>query len=387
MFPHILSNLFFAFLQILGGSGQSIVLPMWLAYLKGSAPYFVLLFASIAFVIIFGVILIVYAIFFPKKLAPILVTKDDVTTTISQSFLLTKRIHLILFFIGFMDSMNGFFAVFSSPSSRTSLPIQASLGVTLIPITIIVRWIVLKRKPTAKQYIAIAVIMLGVIVTMIPTIADFDASGINGRGHASPFTRIVWPCLFIFAFVPAAFMNVLSESVLKDVESLNVVVFLFWTSLYQVITDLAFFWADLIPGFGMSSSIHSFGQHLANGFSDTIHSRDAAGLAILFIAFYVISYLGTNMLIRNDEGATWSAVIGNFSTPICVLWWYLFQISPFKFDPHFPHYGWYVVCGSLVLTIASFYYKRYSIQNHLLLDDNNEMGRINTSGGYIPLPV
>lgn len=350
-----IQNLFFAFLQVIGGTGQSITLPMWLAYLKGSAPYFVLLFASIAFVVIFGLVLVFYALFAPKKLSNNSKMEYGV-----NPFLLTRKLHLMLFVIGFADSMNGFFAVFASPSSRTSLPIQASLAVSLIPITIGVRYVILKKKPTKFQWGAILVVILGVLITMVPTIANFDSSGVNGRGDESTFARIFWPCIFMFGFVPAAVMNVVSESTLKDTKTLNVIVFLFWTSLYQVITDLVFFGADLIPGFGMSKNIHEFNLHLSNGLSDTFHNGSAAGLALLFISFYVISYLGTNMLIRNDEGATWSAVVGNFSNPLCVLFWYLFQEQPFKWLPHFPDYAWYTVCGSLILFVASIVYKKYS---------------------------
>ena len=65
--------------------------------------------------------------------------------------------------------------------------------------------------------------------------------------------------------VPAAVMNVIEEKSLKlqDVTSrkrVNLIYFLFWTSLFQLITVGMFFWADIIPGFGNTKNICEFGK-------------------------------------------------------------------------------------------------------------------------------
>ena len=225
----------------------------------------------------------------------------------------------------------------------------------LIPMTILVRYVIIKEKPTKYQSVSVIVIIVGVLINVVPTIFNLDESGINGRGHQTKFNQFFWVCVFIASFIPAAFMNVYGEVVLKKNE-IKLEVFLFWTSLYQVLTDLTLFWLDIIPGFGSSSGVGEFGSHLKNGFIDTAHSPQ---FAIMFIGFYCISYIGSNGLIRNSEGATWSAIVGIFTSPICVMFWFLFKEKPFSWDPHFPTYGICAVVGTIIMTAGSYYYNKH----------------------------
>ena len=74
-------------------------------------------------------------------------------------------------------------------------------------------------------------------------------------------------CLFlkILFQVPAAVTNVIEEKSLKlknvtSGKGVNLIYFLFWTSLFQLITVGMFFWADIIPGFGNTKNISEFGK-------------------------------------------------------------------------------------------------------------------------------
>ena len=65
-------------------------------------------------------------------------------------------------------------------------------------------------------------------------------------------------------------MNVLEERSLKRRDprtrttgsgQVNLFYFLFWTSLYQLLTAAFLFWTDVIPGFGTASgSVKQFGE-------------------------------------------------------------------------------------------------------------------------------
>ena len=60
-------------------------------------------------------------------------------------------------------------------------------------------------------------------------------------------------------------MNVVEEKGLKlqnrtERKGVNIVYFLFMTSLFQLLTVWLFFWADIIPGFGNVKNIHEFGK-------------------------------------------------------------------------------------------------------------------------------
>ena len=58
-------------------------------------------------------------------------------------------------------------------------------------------------------------------------------------------------------------MNVIEERGLKlelthAKSRVNLVFFLFWTSLYQLLVALCLFWADFVPKFGYADNIHHF---------------------------------------------------------------------------------------------------------------------------------
>ena len=55
-------------------------------------------------------------------------------------------------------------------------------------------------------------------------------------------------------------MNVLEEMSLKDSRKVNLFYFLFWSSLYQLLTIGLMFWTDIIPGFGYTNNINEFGE-------------------------------------------------------------------------------------------------------------------------------
>ena len=65
--------------------------------------------------------------------------------------------------------------------------------------------------------------------------------------------------------VPATVMNVISERGVKmenqtSRRKINLVYFLFWTSLYQLICVGSLFWLDILPWYGHVDSISEFGR-------------------------------------------------------------------------------------------------------------------------------
>lgn len=142
-FPHcviILLTITFAVVAVVGQVGQNVTLPLWSSATQGNCgsqsnrsnhsthaasmdPYFVLSFASLSFVVIFGITTLVIAIVHPSS-----ITKDDLTFPQWQFFL-----------IGLFDALNGLLVVYASPSIRTAPFLQAVLGNFLIPLTILFR--------------------------------------------------------------------------------------------------------------------------------------------------------------------------------------------------------------------------------------------------------
>ena len=140
-------NVLFAALAVSGQVGQNVTLPLWASaaspscvhhagghndsnasnqtngtsYEPSMDPFFVVSSASFSFVIIFGVLTLVSALF--KA-----VTAEDLRFPQWQ-----------LFLIGFFDALNGILVVYASPPARTAPFLQAILGNFMIPLTIVFR--------------------------------------------------------------------------------------------------------------------------------------------------------------------------------------------------------------------------------------------------------
>ena len=164
-------NVCFSAIAILGQVGQNVSLPLWTgatgalrqpncsgggkseedvyisddsesnssnssSYQPEMDPFFVLSFASLSFMVIFGIIT-----------AVILVTQFCVNTFTG------KKVNWVsvqndlkfpqwqLFLIGFFDALNGLFVVYASSPARTAPFLQAILGNFIIPLTILFRWV------------------------------------------------------------------------------------------------------------------------------------------------------------------------------------------------------------------------------------------------------
>ena len=127
--PLFWANMFFAFLAVTGYVGQHVSMPLWVDSTNGntSGPtvdsYFVLSFACLSFVIIFGLGRLLIRIFSPHTLGE---TEKHFP-------------HLLLFLVGLCNALNGLLVVFASKGTRTPPYLQAILGNFVIPLTVLFR--------------------------------------------------------------------------------------------------------------------------------------------------------------------------------------------------------------------------------------------------------
>lgn len=98
-------------------------------------PFFVLSFASLSFVVIFGTITVILVLV--QVIANALAGKEVVKLITKRDDLLFPQWQLVL--IGIFDALNGVFVVFASMPKRTAPFLQAILGNFTIPLTIFFR--------------------------------------------------------------------------------------------------------------------------------------------------------------------------------------------------------------------------------------------------------
>lgn len=119
-------------LVVLGSSfGQTVLLPLWIDSIKDELSsaafvdrYFMLSLASVSFVVIFGLAILLIRIFSPK----------DIGET-ERNFP-----HFLLFLVGLLAALNGVLAIFASNREKTPRSLEAILGTCKIPLIILFRW-------------------------------------------------------------------------------------------------------------------------------------------------------------------------------------------------------------------------------------------------------
>ena len=131
--PRVALNSVLVLITVLSGLGQAAGLPLFVDGVHKAGPYFVLIFASAVFAVIFAAICV--PLYFAGRIG-----KREWSYPQWQ-----------LAAIGVFDAFNGILTVYASPQSRTPGFLQAILGNVAIPITFLLTFIVLRRLPGFGQ--------------------------------------------------------------------------------------------------------------------------------------------------------------------------------------------------------------------------------------------
>eukprot|EP01138_Halocafeteria_seosinensis_P000400 gb/GECG01000413.1/.p1 GENE.gb/GECG01000413.1/~~gb/GECG01000413.1/.p1 ORF type:complete len:431 (+),score=32.07 gb/GECG01000413.1/:1-1293(+) len=382
-----------ALLLVIGQTTQNVSLPIWNDSLgNNGGPYFILFYATAMYSVLFFAAVLVLC--YQGK-----IKRTDI-----------EYPQLPLILIGVCDAANGILVVYASSPARTAPFLQSILGNFTIPMTILFRYLILKKRDNWKQLACAGAVLGGLFLSLVPSIFGLNKGKGPEKSDQTGAARILWPLAFMIAFVPAAIMNVIEEKALKDkipskessndrslemgeallssergVNStaikedldragcqepaeLNQVWLLAFTSLYQFITIGLTFWTDIIPGFGISGDIHTFGHSFVAGFKCNFGGESCGSSAFafstVFIGAYMLSYIAGAALLRSDEnGATWQAIVVTLVTPLGALFWTLFQHGPpVHFEPEFEQTTWYSVGGLVLMLPAMLLYHLWGAQ-------------------------
>lgn len=360
----LVANVAFAILSVIGQVGQNVSLPLWLAAAQRNAsgngsvdelaesmgPYFVLSFSSLAFVVVFGLSTAVSFLSFPKS-----VNRDTLMFPQWQMFL-----------VGLFDALNGVFIVYASPPVRTAPFLQAILGNFLIPLTIVFRLLIIRKRPTLLKLCCAAAVLVGLIIALIPIMQgdNFDPQDKEAWLQQPKAARILWPLCFVVGFIPAALMNVFEEKGLQDNRKVNLLYYLFWINFHQLWVTALLFWVDIIPRFGTSNDVHQFGDSYwfaLKCFFGGAGCGSSAGIrGTVFISMYILSYISQGLLIRYAEGATFLAIVQTLVTPLGALFWSLFSCTEgcngIEWGPNASNLTYFSIGGLVVIVPAIFLY-------------------------------
>lgn len=206
-------NIVLTILTVVTNLAMNVVLPLYSNSMtkEGHSEYPVLLLSAVWFPVFFFSIVAV-----AKFLNPMM----SIISTVS---------HRMMALVGLLNALNGIFVVYASSTVRTSATLQAILSTSIIPFTVICRYIILRKGVSRARLVCTIIVLIGLFISLEPTI--FNINGTNESSHQrsdlSPFEQVLWPIIFMFGFLPLGIMNAVLEKELKKEETESLL-FLAW---------------------------------------------------------------------------------------------------------------------------------------------------------------
>jgi len=311
----------FSVLNLLAQSAQVVIMPLFIKSFKNGDstkkinPYSVVFICSLFFAIFF-MSLHLYQVF-----------KNNV------NFWINKRVQFYFWLIGTANAFNGLFTVYSSPDTRTPADIQGILCQFSVPFTFLVSYYIRHTRLIPNQMKGAIIVGLGIIVSFVPMIKSL----INGEDEFR-IANLWWSLLFIFGLLAGSLMNVVEDHTFKKfADEENLIIskgqMLAWMNFYQVIMVISCFWADIIPGFGVTHSIHEWAHKLRYGFECIIICKITWLYIILFSSAYIVTYISGAYILRlvtANYNTMWNALVA----PLSVTFWVSFpSLNSMKMTP------------------------------------------------------
>ena len=220
-------------------------------------------------------------------------------------------------------------------------------------------------------------VFIGLFLASVPSMFGLNTNDAF-KTNANGIWVWLWPVIFASSFAPAAIMNVYGENVLKqtshmedddkqtDPRNVNIWYYLFIQSLFQAITIVCFMWLDCIPNFGTSNSWDESMDNIKKDwqlfFGMNGASSDTTIRAIVFVACYTLTYIGTSQMLRFTEGATWAAVVAALVTPLGGMFWLFFELDEdtnwFGWHPDFSIGSAFIISGLIVMSPFIYLYDK-----------------------------
>ncbi|XP_077985154.1 uncharacterized protein LOC144439444 [Glandiceps talaboti] len=339
-------NVFLSVMTIVSNVAMNVTLPLFTESLQGySDPYYVLFSSSFLFFLIFFIILALSKAF-----------------NRSVSFRLSAPMKYAIL-AGILNALNGLLVVYASDPSRTPPVLQAILSTSIIPFTVVSRYIITRVGVGIKRLVCTGVVLIGLFISMEPVIFNIDNADDTGAGgHQSTASRVIWPTIFLFGFLPAGIMNVLMEKIMEKESSAvkaNV-----WVNGFQILTVGCLFWTDFIPGFGTVSSAKKFAENFSQGYrcqyGGDSNCSSVVGPSWLFVASSSFASVFGFLLLRYADGAIYLVIVQAMVTPLGALFWTVFSAEPhFHWHPVFDLATGFTIAGLVIMTPAVILYRQF----------------------------
>ena len=317
--PMNLALAFWTILSILTAISMQIFMPLLLFTFGGAAGVYPVVFiCSILFNLIFWPV-VIYRHFKDK------IANEKLGIKPKRGFI-TRNFTRKLIWIGILDGSNGILSVFSSSPLRVPPVLQPIILQSYMIFTLVFSKIVLGKIYKRRQIISVIVLFLGILVSLIPVFIEI------AHGEVVQFqSGVYWGLILFMASAPAALMNIKEEQVFEENPSYDVALLIAWESLFQFLFVGFCFWADLIPGFGTSSSLKELVHNFTGGMSCLFYLDNPEGAhcqyTMLFLVLFSLGYCLTfyfSAFLTKYASANYTSAVSSVVSPGGTIWWCIF---------------------------------------------------------------
>lgn len=355
---------------ILSNAGSSILTPLWLDALdqNGNASntcgnyssehhidaYTTMFIVNFLFAVLFAII-----VFFSWCCCPGHITERE------RSY---PKWQFVV--IGVSDTLAAVCFVYASSGCRTAPYLQSIATNFYVPVTFVVRYIMLQRRPTCRKLVCAVLVLIAEFTVLIPDIfPELQTSASRkSAGGAEGVAGVLWPVCFFLGYVPLAIVATSFEKAVQnpnrervnDSTNINMAYVLFWSYFFSLITLVGLFWTDIIPGFGMTEGITDFVKVFWFNIQCYFGKAGCSGPVIIFAVLcticLVVMRVSTTYFLRYLEGANYLAIIKTIQTPVVFIFFTLFDENPFKWHPHAYLTTWLSIAALCIMIPAAYIY-------------------------------
>jgi uncharacterized membrane protein len=233
----------------------------------------------------------------------------------------TKRQHFKLVLLGLFEAIYEILNWYASSLSRTPGSLQSILSSSVLPFTFVLSHCFLRKRYSTERLMGIIVTFLGITVSLIPNIHNFNTD----------ITNILWPIIFLLSDVFLVLTNITQEKIFTESKGFDSILIMAWQTFYTLLTVLVFFWVDILPWFGTSENLYVLFDRLWEGtkcfFTPWRMASDTCDYCITTGVIYGLAYVLNTYceaeLIKKAKTQT-ITLISAITPSLAVFFWLIF---------------------------------------------------------------
>jgi drug/metabolite transporter (DMT)-like permease len=238
----------------------------------------------------------------------------------------TRKIpHYKFVLMGFLDCMGGFLGAMGANGTSGSL--QQLLNQTLIPITMLLSWIFLRRQSSWLQIFGAVLILFGAWIVLSSSLVGDDLSS-----NLNAIANII----YLSSNIPIAFSSIYKEYGFRNVH-MHVMYMTQWVSVYQLLWGFLAGFLQQFPGMGSMQglSVKEISTSFVSGLLCFFHiDKECADRSAFWLltGYCVVNFVfnTVGLVLMKYDSATLSTITNALVLPLTILAFNLSIMGPYQ---------------------------------------------------------